>query len=120
MASGKMVAKGARTATPAKKKKTAAKATAQKKKTVPSVEFSLYAPEAREVFLVGDFNNWDGTAYRMRKFKDGICKKSVKLKPGRYEYLFLVDGEWWTDPKNDLRQHNPFGTENSVLNIVES
>ncbi len=96
--------------TPAKKART--------RKRRPSTKFELHAPGAREVFLVGDFNDWDTNAFRMRRFKDGTFKKSVQLKPGRYEYLFLVDGQWWTDPAHTHRTPNPFGTENSVIEVV--
>jgi 1,4-alpha-glucan branching enzyme len=52
------------------------------RKAVPSVEFEVHAPEAGEVYLVGDFNDWNSEDYRMRRFKDGSWKKKVKLKPG--------------------------------------
>ena len=90
-----------------------------KRKTTPSTEFKVYAPEAQEVFLVGDFNDWNGADYRMRRFKDGTWKKKVKLKPGQYEYRFVVDGDWWTDPDNPDRRLNTFGSENSVITISE-
>jgi 1,4-alpha-glucan branching enzyme len=100
-------------------KEKARKATAAKKSraAAPSIEFTVMAPEAREVFLVGDFNGWQMEGFQMRKFKDGVCRKKVQLKPGRYEYLFLVDGDWRTDPQNDARCTNPFGMENSVIQI---
>lgn len=100
-------------------KEKAKKSPAAKKSrpTTPSVEFTVMAPEAKEVFLVGDFNGWQGEGFQMRKFKDGICRKKVQLKPGRYEYLFLVDGDWWTDPQNDTHCPNPFGMENSIIQI---
>lgn len=100
-------------------KEKARKATTPKKTrtAASSVEFTVTAPEAREVFLVGDFNGWQAEGFQMRKFKDGICRKKVQLKPGRYEYLFIVDGDWRTDPRNDARCANPFGMENSVIEI---
>lgn len=101
---------------PATKAKTAAPAKT-KRTSPPSTIFSLYAPDAREVFLVGDFNDWQPNDLKARKFKDGKWSKSVPLKAGTYQYLFLVDGEWWTDPANPNRVHNPFGTENSVVDI---
>ena len=100
--------------TASKQVKTTTKKT---KKTIASTEFSLIAPEASEVFLVGDFNEWNTNGFRMRKFKDGSCKKMVKLPPGRYEYRFVVDGNWCTDPQNNERCENPFGSENSVKKI---
>ena len=81
----------------------------------PSIEFRLFAPEAHEVCLAGDFSDWQPEECRMRHFKDGSWKKKLKLKPGRYEYRFVVDGHWWTDPENPHRQYNPYGQENSVL-----
>ncbi|MDH4321890.1 MAG: isoamylase early set domain-containing protein [Desulfobulbaceae bacterium] len=87
------------------------------KKTTPTTEFTITAPDAKEVFLVGEFNDWCGDDLRMRRFKGGVFKKSVKLSPGRYEYRFVVDGEWWTDPANPNRSPNSFGSENSVLTI---
>lgn len=98
---------------------TKAKAAGTKTKTAPSIEFMLFAPDAQDVHLVGDFNDWSGSEYRMRRFKDGTWKKKVKLKPGRYEYRFMVDGNWWTDPENPQRQQNAFGSDNSVVTISE-
>jgi 1,4-alpha-glucan branching enzyme len=86
--------------------------------TAPSIEFRLFAPEAQEVCLAGDFSDWQPEDCRMRRFKDGTWKKMLKLKPGRYEYRFVVDGQWWTDPENPQRQYNPFGQENSVLTVA--
>ena len=103
----------ARAATTSKRKEAGAQ-----KKAAPSTEFTLYAPEASEVHLVGDFNDWNGADYKLRRFKDGTWKKKVKLKPGRYEYRFVVDGDWWTDPENPDRQRNTFGSENSVATIT--
>ena len=92
-------------------------AKAKKKKTVPSTEFTLYVPGANEVFLAGDFNAWQTASkdYRLRKFKGDIWKKKVKLKPGTYEYQFIVDGNWWCDPANENRSASPYGTENSII-----
>lgn len=99
--------------------KKAAGVAKEKKKTIPSTEFSLYAPNASEVFLAGDFNGWesDSKDYKLRKFKGNIWKKKVTLKPGRYEYQFVVDGQWWCDPENDNRVTNPYCTENSVVEV---
>ena len=114
-------------ATKVKSTKKTTKKTAQKtsnskakKKTVPSTEFSLYAPNVNEVYLAGDFNDWqpDAKDYRLRKFKGDIWKKMVKLKPGRYEYQFVVDGQWWCDPENDNRVRNLYCTENCVIEVT--
>ncbi len=87
------------------------------KTTIASTEFVLHAPEASEIFVTGDFNDWNPKQYSMRKFKNGDCTKKLKLKPGRYEYQFVVDGSWWTDPANPERISNEFGSQNSVIII---
>jgi 1,4-alpha-glucan branching enzyme len=85
---------------------------------IKKVPFEFPAPEAREIFLVGDFNNWDTSANLMKKDKTGIWKATVSLRPGRYEYRFLVDGNWANDPSCCDCVPNEFGSENCVK-IVE-
>lgn len=70
---------------------------------------------AKKVHLVGDFNQWKAAA--MSKQKDGSFATVVKLKPGTYEYKFVVDGQWRVDPDNGAWALNPFGTLNSVATV---
>ena len=37
----------------------------------------------------------------------------MMLEPGTYEYRFLVDGEWQTDPDAEVVS-NPYSTQNCV------
>jgi len=78
------------------------------------VLFEFLAPEARDVCLAGDFNNWDASANLMKKDKKGIWKTTLSLKPGRYEYRFLVDGNWENDPSCSNCVPNEFGSQNCV------
>lgn len=39
---------------------------------VSGVYFAVWAPNARNVSLLGDFNNWDGRQHQMRKFGNGV------------------------------------------------
>jgi len=80
------------------------------------IVFSFSAPEAQNVSLVGNFNNWDYTK-TMKKDKEGLWTSRVDLEPGKYEYRFLVDGEWQDDPKCQTRQANSFGSHNCILEI---
>lgn len=95
------------------KKGPARSGNAQAKK---KVAFALTAPEASDVRLVGDFNNWDQSADPLTKEKKGLWRTTLNLSPGTYEYKFLVDGNWWTDPEQD-KVWNPFGSENSVITV---
>jgi 1,4-alpha-glucan branching enzyme len=115
-AKSKVKCKASKCKTKAKK---ATRTAVKLKKTIQSTEFALHAPDSKEVFLAGDFNDWSTTKHRLRKFKNDRCVKKLKLKPGKYEYQFIVDGDWWTDPANPSRNVNEFGTENSVLVVGE-
>jgi len=72
-------------------------------------------PEAKAVYLVGEFNNWDCEAHRMVK-RQGKFQKKLQLKPGAYQYKFLVDGEWRVDPKEE-QVRNEFGTMNNIVRV---
>ena len=78
------------------------------------VQFEFPALEALEVYLAGDFNNWDSSANLMKKDKKGIWKITVSLKPGTYEYRFLKDGRWENDPSCSQCVPNEFGSQNCV------
>jgi 1,4-alpha-glucan branching enzyme len=83
------------------------------------VRFSLKAPNAREVSLVGDFNNWDAGANSMKLDKDGFWKTTLIFPPGRYEFKFLVDGKWREGSKKAQTVLNSFGTLNNLLIVPE-
>jgi 1,4-alpha-glucan branching enzyme len=83
------------------------------------VTFSLSAPNAREVSVVGDFNNWDAGANPMKLDEDGRWKVSLIFPSGRYEFKFLVDGKWREGSKAEQTVPNCFGTLNNVLIVPE-
>jgi 1,4-alpha-glucan branching enzyme len=82
------------------------------------VQFEFAAPEAHEVFVVGEFNQWEKRANPLKKDKDGIWKLDLPLMPGRYEYRFLRDGNWENDRSCSGCVPNDFGSLNCVR-IVE-
>lgn len=55
----------------------------------------------RRVLLSGDFNNWSTLKGSMAKVDSGWIA-DVKLKPGKHEYKFIVDGHWINDKYNNL------------------
>ena len=99
-------------------KKSTGTAKVKAKVMTKKVSFEFPAPEAQEVYLVGNFNNWDTNANPIKKDKKGVWKTTHSLKPGRYEYRFLVDGNWENDPSCCDCAPNEFGSENCVR-IVE-
>lgn len=69
---------------------------------------------AQTVKLCGNFTNWEKGAIVMNKGKTGEWKALVSLEPGEYEYKFLADGVWHTDPQAERQIPNVWGTENSI------
>ena len=90
---------------------------ALKKCSAKKVTFKISAPNAKDVRLAGDFNSWDPISSTLKKSKDGVWKRDVLLKSGRYEYKYLIDGQWQRDPLNNLFVTNTFGSENSVIEL---
>ncbi len=84
---------------------------------VKEVEFQLEAPDASQVFLAGEFNEWSPTATPMEKDEAGVWHVKLKLEPGKYEYRFVVDGTWMEDPANPDKVPNPYEGYNSVLTV---
>ncbi len=80
------------------------------------IRFTYYDPRARQVYLAGDFNGWDVTATPMKRDDQGVFSVVVPLGPGRYEYKFVVDGQWVADPYNPVTV-GPYG--NSVIQVDE-
>ena len=80
-----------------------------------NVEFTLKAPTARVVNLAGEFNGWSPTASPLRKRSSGEWAITLQLKPGRYQYKFIVDGKWIPDPENPMQQDDTYGGKNSVV-----
>lgn len=79
-----------------------------------TIKFALKTHSvAREAVLVGSFSQW--TPQVMTKQKDGSFATSLSLAAGTYEYKFIVDGQWMTDPQNQTQVCNEFGTSNSVV-----
>ena len=79
------------------------------------VEFTLSRPEARSVSVAGTFNDWDVSRSPMSRDPGGRWKATVWLPAGRYEYRFVVDGQWIGDPNAKESVQNTFGSTNSVL-----
>jgi hypothetical protein len=68
---------------------------------------------AREVLVAGTFNEWNPSP--MQRIDDSRWAIALRLKVGRYEYRFIVDGIWQDDPYAFTFCLNPFGTRNAVL-----
>jgi 1,4-alpha-glucan branching enzyme len=70
------------------------------------------------VYVAGDFNQWSATATPMQKDGSGVWTAVIPLKPGKYQYKFVVDGNWKQDPLNPDAADDTFGGRNSVKSIA--
>ena len=75
--------------------------------------------QASDVRIAGDFNGWvpDKGVRSLIEADDGtrVWTKILQLSPGRYEYRYVVDGEWREDPDNPEVMTTSVGGRNSVL-----
>ena len=98
-------------------------AKAEAVKTVPPpgsrVSLELVKPEARTVCVAGTFNGWKPEKTPLVRQGNGRWAGDLSVKAGRYEYLFVVDGQWLPDPNAKESVQNPFGGKNSVLVVSE-
>lgn len=81
------------------------------------VRFELVAPGAERVALAGTFNGWSDSSIVFARAPGGDAwTVTVALRPGRYQYLFVVDGErWLPDPDAHAQIEDEFGQRNSLL-----
>jgi 1,4-alpha-glucan branching enzyme len=80
--------------------------------------FEFTDKAAHAVCVAGSFNDWKPEAKTLHGDGSGKWWKETPLKPGTYEYCFVVDGKWIPDPAAKESIANPFGGTNSVLKIA--
>lgn len=75
------------------------------------------ATNAKEVTLVGEFNDWDKEVTLMTKLKNGSFKTNINLSAGRdYQFRYLVDGkDWINDIEADKYVVNNFSNEDNFV-----
>jgi len=88
----------------------------QERQTLRLVPIRFEDPTATAVSVVGSFNGWSPSSTRMRRLEDGTWRVKIRLRPGRFEYKFAVNGSnWIPDPNNPDAVDDGFGGRNSVL-----
>ncbi|MBA7582540.1 hypothetical protein ES695_10375 [Candidatus Atribacteria bacterium 1244-E10-H5-B2] len=91
------------------------------RETLTQVEatFKISGIEAKSIAVAGDFNGWSISANRLEDPQgDGIWTGKINLKPGRYEYMLVVDDDKWVpDPNAKIYADDGFGNRNAVLYI---
>ncbi|MEO6168911.1 MAG: glycogen-binding domain-containing protein [Chitinophagales bacterium] len=68
---------------------------------------------ASKVILSGNFNEWSTSSTAMRHTDSGWVAIQ-KLKPGKYLYKFIIDGQWIHDLNNSKREDDGNSGYNSI------
>ena len=82
------------------------------------VVFRTRFDNAQSVQLAGDFNNWSPMSTPLTSPRPGVWVAKLPLRAGRYRYRMIVDGNWVTDPHNELVETNQFGELNNVVEVA--
>lgn len=81
-----------------------------------NVLFFVKAPNAASVVIAGSFNQWDRERNRLSgPDPEGRWRVTIPLVPGRYEYLFLIDGTTWVLDGAAPSVDDGMGGRNSVV-----
>jgi len=82
------------------------------------VRFTFDDRRARQVFVAGDFNDWNPIPLDHEDgARDSLFVTTVALPKGVHEYMFLVDGNWVRDPLVSDSRPDGFGRQNSLLRL---
>ena len=83
------------------------------------ITFYYYDPAAREVALIGSFNDWQSKDNEMVQIRPGLWEGVLDTPArGTHRYKFLIDrSRWINDPENPLRIEDGFGGFNSLITV---
>lgn len=83
------------------------------------VRLTVPAEGAETVAVAGDFNDWrTDDVFLEDPEGDGVFVGTLRLSPGSYAYMFVIDGQRWvTDPYAVNHRDDGFGNQNAILRI---
>jgi 1,4-alpha-glucan branching enzyme len=68
------------------------------------------------LYLVGTFEKWNESVYRMQREDDGAWSLTLELEPGReLQYRFRTDNGIWIDDSSAPPEVKPFVSEGSLV-----
>ncbi len=77
--------------------------------------FSYHSDSAKTVYVAGSFNNWSPDTDSMSYYGNGRWSIKLELIPNYYQYKFVVDGNWITDPNNEWMINDGGDNYNSII-----
>ncbi|MHB1677122.1 MAG: hypothetical protein ACYCSS_06260 [Sulfuriferula sp.] len=83
------------------------------------VGFSLYAPGAKTVSLISDFNGWSSErSVQLHPQGHNTWVVAVKLPPGSYQYAFLINGNKVVTDPTAQHVNDDFGHKNAIITVI--
>jgi hypothetical protein len=80
-------------------------------------QFTYYQKGLQSISVVGGFNDWDADSTAMTEVSPGVWTVSMRLRPGVYEYQFILNGKQRVTDPTMPQTSNDFGSPNSVVTI---
>jgi 1,4-alpha-glucan branching enzyme len=77
-------------------------------------EFRFFRPDASQVFVAGDFNNWRTDQVAMTRQEGGWWCVRLPLPAGQYRFRYFADGQWFCDFAGFGIAYGPFGPDGIV------
>ena len=77
---------------------------------IPGVYFAVWAPNARNVSVLGDFNYWDGRKHQMRKSQNGIWELFIPGLDDGTHYKYEVKNQ----DGHPYEKSDPYGFQQEV------
>ncbi|WP_406609312.1 alpha/beta hydrolase-fold protein [Agarivorans sp. JK6] len=81
--------------------------------------FTVEAKNARQVYLAGEMSDWRSKVLVLQPSEADHWSITLYLKPGAWQYKFVIDGVWVADQQNPQSVPDGYGGVNSVFVIGE-
>ena len=80
-------------------------------------QFTYYQKGLKSISLVGEFNDWAPDSTQLTEVSEGVWTVTLRLRPGVYEYQFILNGEQRVTDPTMPQVSNDFGSPNSVVTV---
>jgi len=87
--------------------------------TNKNVNFIYRDRTNKNIYLAGNFNNWDPFMFKLKEDikHPGTYTISLRLSPGVHYYKFIADGVSVQDPGNPKKAYNSRGNAVSIVSV---
>jgi|SRR5688572_6569590 hypothetical protein len=80
-------------------------------------QFTYYQKGLQSISLEGDFNDWNADSTSLTEVSPGVWTVSLRLRPGVYEYQFILNGKQRVADPTMPQTSSDFGSPNSVVTV---